>query len=127
MTLIVGIICADGIVIAADQQATHGAMGVPTVGQAVTKVRIVDANILFAGRGHVGLGQQLCSVIDRKKTDIRSKLYNYAIRDIQADFRALIEPAFRMAKDAAQVVGPQAAQNDVVYVRFLTLIPGPRI
>jgi hypothetical protein len=44
MTLLVGVLCSNGAVIAADRQAMHGAMGQMTVGQAVTKVRIIGSN-----------------------------------------------------------------------------------
>ncbi len=55
MTLIVGILCRDGAVIAADQQSTHGS----GVGQPTTKIRILDSGILFAASGDVGMGQQI--------------------------------------------------------------------
>jgi hypothetical protein len=114
VTLIVGILCSDGIVVAADQQATHGAMGVPTVGQAVTKVQLFGGDILFAASGHAGLGQQLGSVIERRRGDFKKSPYAALIREVQTDFRALVDPAYRTAQAAAPIIGPQAAASDVV-------------
>jgi 20S proteasome alpha/beta subunit len=114
VTLVVGIFCSDGIAIAADQQRTEGAMGSVTVGQPVTKVQVIGTNALFAASGHVGLGQQLGSVVERNKSKFRENPYHSLIREIQTGFRALVEPAFKTAGEAARVIGHQAAQMDVV-------------
>jgi 20S proteasome alpha/beta subunit len=68
VTLLVGVLCSAGAVIAADRQATHGAMGQMTVGQPVTKIRIIGGDTLFACSGHAGLGQQLAAIVDPKTT-----------------------------------------------------------
>ena len=47
MTLIVGVRCQDGVVLAADQQATHGVFGAPTIGQPVEKIRLLGTNVLL--------------------------------------------------------------------------------
>ncbi len=64
MTLLIGILCTDGAVIAADRQATHGNAGQPTIAQPVSKVTPIGGNILFAVSGHIGLGQQLTAEIE---------------------------------------------------------------
>src|SRR5262249_15717617 len=114
LTLIVGIQCSNGVVVAADQQATHGALGAATVGQAITKVRIVGPDTLFAASGHAGLGQQVAAVIDRKRKDFANWPYSAVIKDVQKEFREIINPAFESARLAAQVYGPQAAQEQAV-------------
>lgn len=58
MTLIVGIFCKDGVVLAADSSATFAATGRATIGQQeMRKVSRVNDHILFAGTGAVGIGQ----------------------------------------------------------------------
>jgi 20S proteasome alpha/beta subunit len=66
MTLLVGIYCADGIVIAADQQATLGTASRPTVGSPVTKISPIKNNAaLYAFSGFTGLGQQIGADLER--------------------------------------------------------------
>lgn len=66
MTLIVGIKCADGVVMGADGAATLGnpVVGQATVTQPVSKLHIVDNRILMGGSGAVGLSQLY---LDREK------------------------------------------------------------
>ncbi len=112
MTLLIGILCTDGAVIAADRQATHGHAGQPTVAQPVSKVTPIGGNILFAASGHIGLGQQLTAEIRKRAKELRNQPYRTAIKHIQSDFRAIIDPAFNTAQLAAGVYGPGAAAED---------------
>jgi 20S proteasome alpha/beta subunit len=64
MTLLVGILCSDGAVIAADRQTTHGSLGRQTVGQTTVKVTPIKAKVLLASSGHRGLGQQFCHALE---------------------------------------------------------------
>ncbi|HRH67999.1 MAG TPA: hypothetical protein PLB89_00695 [Flavobacteriales bacterium] len=60
MTLIVGILCKDGVVVASDSAATFAATGRPTIGQqAIQKIIRVNEHVLFASTGAVGIGQVL--------------------------------------------------------------------
>lgn len=112
MTLLVGILCTNGIVIAADRQAMHGTAGSPTVAQPATKVTPIDGKALFATSGHVGLGQQLTAVIEKRLKEFGNHKYHAAIKHVQKDFRDIIDPALKTAGFAAQVYGPQAAASD---------------
>lgn len=114
MTLLVGVLCSNGIVIAADRQATHGAMGQMTVGQAVTKIRIVKGDTLFASSGHHGLGQQLAGMIDDKRAEFTNQPYDKSITKLQDHLRPLINKGFETAGLAARVVGPNIAQSDAI-------------
>jgi Proteasome subunit len=69
VTLLVGVLCSNGVVIAADHQATHGGMGQQTVGQSVTKVQVINGEALYATSGHKGLGQQLHAIVERKQPE----------------------------------------------------------
>lgn len=58
MTLIVGITCADGVVLASDSAATFAMDGIPTIGQQeVKKVLILSNSILYASTGAFGISQ----------------------------------------------------------------------
>lgn len=105
MTLLIGILCTDGIVIAADRQATHGAAGQTTIAQPVTKVTPINGDTLFATSGHVGLGQQLTSEIEKRAGQFRNQRYHATIKHVQEDFRKIINPALETARLAAGVVG----------------------
>lgn len=64
MTLIVGILCQDGIVVASDSQATFGKEGIPTIGQQhITKVHILSDSIVYSSTGAVGLSQVISNEI----------------------------------------------------------------
>lgn len=58
MTLIVGIVCKDGVVMASDSAATFGTQGRPTIGQQdVRKLIRLNDHILYASTGAVGISQ----------------------------------------------------------------------
>jgi 20S proteasome alpha/beta subunit len=59
MTLIVGIKCADGIVVGADGAATLGALGRNTVRQPVKKLVSIRKALIFGLSGPVGMSQFL--------------------------------------------------------------------
>lgn len=66
MTLIVGIRCLDGIVMASDSAATYAQGVSPTIGQQeVTKVLKLGDSILFSSTGAVGISQVLATSTKR--------------------------------------------------------------
>lgn len=65
MTVLVGIQCKDGVVIASDSAATFGANGHATIGQqSVQKVSLIQDRIVFAGTGAVGIAQLIIQSLD---------------------------------------------------------------
>ncbi|MGQ0642045.1 MAG: hypothetical protein ACT4P6_14945 [Gemmatimonadaceae bacterium] len=66
MTLLVGILCDHGVVMATDSAATYASSGAPTIGQQSTQklIRIND-HILYAGTGAVGVAQLLSHELHR--------------------------------------------------------------
>lgn len=58
MTLIIGILCSDGVVIAADSAATYATAGMPTIWQQTQKIEISDGSLIVASAGSVGLSQR---------------------------------------------------------------------
>jgi len=114
VTLLVGVLCSNGVVIAADRQATHGALGQQTVGQSVTKVQVLGGQALYATSGHKGLGQQLGAVVDAKHQEFKNQSYHAHITKLQEALRKVTDPAFTTAKLAAGVVGHNAAASDAI-------------
>ncbi|MGH7720250.1 MAG: hypothetical protein ACREON_15580 [Gemmatimonadaceae bacterium] len=58
MTLVVGILCKDGVVMASDSAATFGTSGIHTIGQQeVQKVQVLNDHILYSATGAVGISQ----------------------------------------------------------------------
>jgi proteasome subunit B (beta)-like protein len=115
MTLLIAILCSDGAVVAADRQATHGSLGMMTVGQPVTKIGILGTRVLFASSGHLGMGQQFEAFVGRLSAEsyFGQNDYAIAIRRVQDHFRPIAEGAFKTAAAAAQIFG-QAAQADCI-------------
>ena len=58
MTILVGLLCKDGIVIGSDSSATFGTMQNRTIEQPTDKIEIIDSQVIIAGTGQVGLGQR---------------------------------------------------------------------
>ena len=114
MTLLVGVLCSNGAVIAADRQATHGAMGQQTVGQSVTKVQVIRDEALYATSGHKGLGQQLCAVVEGKQQEFKNQGYDRNIVKLQEALRPIIDAGFQTARHAAAVLGNAVAASDCV-------------
>lgn len=62
MTLIVGIQCSDGVVLASDSAATFGDGRASTIGQQeVKKVRVLSNSVLYSSTGAVGMSQLIAA------------------------------------------------------------------
>ncbi|MCD6418396.1 hypothetical protein J7M00_06400 [bacterium] len=72
MTLIVGILCTDGVVMAADGAATLGYLGKSTIRQKHKKLKIIGNNAVLGVSGPVGLGQRFYSSISQNWGSIKS-------------------------------------------------------
>jgi 20S proteasome alpha/beta subunit len=101
------------VVIAADRQATHGAMGQQTVGQPVTKIRVIKGDMLFASSGQNGLGQQLAAIVEDKRPEFTNQTYHKWIAKLQDHFRPVINKGFETAGLAARVMGNAAAADAI--------------
>ena len=76
MTLIVGILCGDGVVVGADRAATSAYQGRPVIEQPTRKISIIDDNIILATSGEVGLGQRfryVVSILQEKQKTINEE------------------------------------------------------
>jgi 20S proteasome alpha/beta subunit len=122
MTLLVGILCTNGAVIAADQQAQHGNFAVRTVGQQATKIKAIADDTLYAGSGPVGLGQQYAHVVEIDHHQFKNRNAHSLAHLLQKKMRELLDPALVTAGHAAHVVGAIAAQSDVVLGSLLATV-----
>jgi 20S proteasome alpha/beta subunit len=121
MTLLVGILCEGGAVIAADRQVSHGSLGRLTVGHAATKIHKLADTILFASSGPVGLGQQLAHVFENNAANITARSYFSIMPQLQQNVRGILGPAFLMATQAQSILG-QAAHADVLCNSLLAAV-----
>ena len=113
MTLIIGILCKDGVVVAADSAATYGALGQPTISQLTKKISIIDNSVIVACSGAVGLAQ-------RFETEIKQLWIGKSFSGgtavaagtkIGAKLKEHIAPEMQVAQFARNVVGPSASSN----------------
>lgn len=66
MTLVVGILCTDGVVIGTDSAATMGGSGGPTIEQPLReKVKVIERQVIVAETGQLGLGQRFEQCVGR--------------------------------------------------------------
>lgn len=64
MTILIGVLCQDGVVIGADSSATFGAgPQFKTIEQKCKKIEIIEDKVIVAGTGQVGLGQRFNYVV----------------------------------------------------------------
>lgn len=68
MTVLVGLLCKDGIVIGTDSAATFSAGQSRTIEQTTQKIDIIGDRVIVAGTGQIGLGQRFTAVV-RKAWD----------------------------------------------------------
>lgn len=102
MTLIVGIKCADGVVMGADGAATLGnPVGQATVTQPVSKLHIVDNRILMGVSGAVGLSQLY---LDRVESLWRDRKIGVELRTAGC-MRLLSDAISQDAAVAAEIAG----------------------
>lgn len=123
MTLIVGVRCEEGVVIAADSRATLGLTGVATAGQNISKLIFPAPGVIVGISGHVGLGQKLLLSLedywpiqsseahDQLKT--RNSIREKMIPEVVSELRA--------AQIAQPAVGPQAALSSAICTTFVAL------
>jgi 20S proteasome alpha/beta subunit len=114
VTLLVGIWCTDGAIIAADQAFTFGGPSqVPTIAHRGQKIEIINDQVIIAGTGSAGLAQRFTDTIGKAwrnnklsttdAMDVARQMATFAISDFRGtgapmNFGALV--AFPKKKDA---------------------------
>lgn len=95
MTVLVGVLCQDGIVIGADSASTFVAGSTRTIEQPTTKIEIIGGSIIIAGTGPVGMKQRFAHIIDTFWRDkkfqgdeitVARMLSGHAIRDFKETY-----------------------------------------
>lgn len=107
MTLIIGIKCKDGIVMASDGAATWGSMGQSTAQQPTKKLNVLRDKIVIGVSGPVGLGQLLTGGMETMwdKGDLSGKRPYEAMALISKMFREYIVPELQVAQVARNAIG----------------------
>src|SRR5437867_6343588 len=108
MTLVVGIKCSDGVVVAADSAATMGDGFTRTIGQQeVTKVHQLGQGGIFAATGSIGIAQVLCDHLgtwcDQHLTKVPSAVE--AMRGVSDQIRTIVVPQIQASAASVALVG----------------------
>lgn len=84
MTIIIGVLCQDGVVVGTDSSATFSASRVRTIEQPCKKIEIIDNHIIITGTGQIGLGQRFSEIVDKfwKEKSFRNKSAVQACREL---------------------------------------------
>lgn len=124
MTLIVGIVCSNGVVIGADSAATMGSLGNRTVIQPTKKLEIVSDRIILGVSGAVGLGQRFASEVTNAYGErlFVSTTPVDAMNVISERFRRHIYAEFEAARNAATVVGNGIASSPAITSSVVSMV-----
>lgn len=66
MTILVGVLCKDGVVIGSDSAVTFAAGNLRTIEQTTKKIDIIQDHVIVAGTGEVGLGQRFTQIVEQQ-------------------------------------------------------------
>jgi ATP-dependent protease HslVU (ClpYQ) peptidase subunit len=123
MTLIIGIKCKDGVLMASDGAATLGSMGIPTARQPSDKLAILQDKIIVGVSGFVGLGQRFTNEIDKLSQDTNFQQKNAidAMVAISEKLREHINTEVRAAVSMMQLIGVQNAQQDALSATLVAI------
>lgn len=69
MTILVGVLCSDGVVIGADSAATFGNRGIRTIEQPYKKLNLIGSNVIVTFSGEIGLGQRFIEIVRKNKEE----------------------------------------------------------
>ncbi len=109
MTLIVGILCKDGVVLASDSAATFSSGVQPTIGQQeMRKLRRVNDHILYTSTGAVGISQLIADKLKslwEAKTFSGSTSPETVMDRIGKEIIALVGPYLQTANLQRTLVG----------------------
>ena len=127
MTLIVGIKCKDGVVLGADSAATLGnTLGLSTVIESTSKLRVIERKMIVGVSGPTGLGQLY---VDRVEKLCKSGLLRRDGVNKLEDAMSIIrdglfedaQVAYKLAAMGAHVVGANIAQVSVLHSTLMAL------
>lgn len=64
MTVLIGLLCEDGVVVGSDSSATFASQTIRTIEQRAKKVETIGDSVIIAGTGQVGLGQRFSHIVE---------------------------------------------------------------
>jgi 20S proteasome alpha/beta subunit len=128
VTVLVGILCSDGVVIASDSAATYGTgNAVQTIGQqTVTKIWELEKSVLYASTGSIGTAQLISSAIGNLWKS-KQLLGNTVVTSVDAmaiiarNIVTTLESIHRSAATVASLIGPQAAGQSALSQSLVAL------
>lgn len=110
MTLLIGIKCTDGLVIAADGATTFGTFGNFTIRQPSRKLSIVKDSMIVAVTGPVGLKQRFVGELEGLQLSANIKQHQ-AMESIAGAIRRPLQIEFKNAEVTRGALGGQAVQS----------------
>jgi 20S proteasome alpha/beta subunit len=121
VTLIIGVLCSNGIVMGADGAATLGALGQHTVLQPVKKLNKIGNSVILAVSGSVGLGQRIGGLVNQLW--VGGQLPPMTSFDAMTRIRQTIGPHLNLeiqyAVEAGKLLGMGVAAQSAVSLSML--------
>jgi 20S proteasome alpha/beta subunit len=112
MTLIVGILCEDGVVLASDSAATYSAGAAFTIGQQeVTKVHRLGNDLVYASTGAIGVSQLIIAELTGLSTNKYFTKNVTALEVMKTLSRTIAEQVKHLFESAQRLV-PLVGQNE---------------
>jgi proteasome beta subunit len=117
MTLIIGILCDDGVVVGADGMATFGSLGQRTIQQPVKKLSKIGDCIAIGTSGPVGLSQRFAATLQDlwSNRKLSGKASHEATTILQDAFWQYARREFEAAKVTAPMLGQSALESAISY------------
>ncbi len=116
MTLIVGILCSDGVAIASDRQSTLNAfiplakapspVSIQTTLADVTKVTKIGQDVLLGTAGRPSIGDDYHPVIKKYQPMFATRPYDVAVEKLKGEIRATINGHLQTSALTLQLLGP---------------------
>jgi hypothetical protein len=92
MTVLVGVLCQDGVAVGSDSSATFGAgPNLSTIEQPVRKTFLIGNDVIFAATGAGGLGQRLEYVLQELRQGVADWVAQHHLHIAQAVRRKMLQ------------------------------------
>ena len=127
MTVIVGILCSDGVVIASDSAATYSAGAIQTIGQQhVTKIWKIENSVIYAASGAIGIAQLSLNAVEalwkaRELSSTKVSTPAEAMARISREMVTRVEGIQRSASVLAPILGAHVAGQSAMCQSLLTM------
>lgn len=125
MTLLVAVLCSDGVVLGSDSGATLGNLGQQHVMVPMPKVEVIRGSALIAVSGPVGLGQLLAGEFERvlKTKGLAGASYR-VMGDLRKIFWEQMKPEWEAAEVSGKTIGNVAVQSALSSTLLAMVVEG---